>query len=260
MCTVIVLNELVPGFPLVVAANRDESYDRSSAEPMTMYQATPVPHVIRPWDNVAAGTWIGAHAGGWFVAVTNQDSDGPDSCGTFLSRGTVANEALWDNSHTAVVKRLLRLKRDLYRPFNLVYGRPGAVFLTSVKEDRDLGIKVLDPGISVITNDCWDNAYQNKERRARARVEAIDLSGPMGDVALGLRRALADHSRDEGEGWHHSICTHSPDELRGTCSTSIISVSDDGSTEYRYSNGPACSASPLRLVGRLPGTGTDEEA
>lgn len=252
VCTVIVLNACVPGYPLIVAANRDERYDRPSVVPLTMYQASPLPQCIRPWDEQAGGTWIGTANDGWIVAVTNQDPSGltaPSFDPPPRSRGHVVNEALWDNNHMSVVKRLLSLDRRQYGPFNLLYGRPGAVLLTSVAEGRDLGVKVIDDGVTVVTNDCWGKLYEGKERRTKAMVEGL-LARPIDALMDGMLRVLGDHTQNDGR-WETAVCTHSPDDLHGTCSSSVITVSDEGHVEYRYSDGPPCQSKGLAVVGRL---------
>jgi uncharacterized protein with NRDE domain len=75
------------GRPLVVAANRDEAYDRPSAPPAEIE-----PGIIDGKDLLGGGTWLGFNRHGLFVAVTNRSTPprAPDS----LSRGLLALESL----------------------------------------------------------------------------------------------------------------------------------------------------------------------
>lgn len=73
--------------PAVVAANRDEYYDRPSAPPSEVE-----PGIVAGRDLRAGGTWLGVNRHGLFVALTNRrrPEKRPDS----LSRGLLALEAL----------------------------------------------------------------------------------------------------------------------------------------------------------------------
>jgi uncharacterized protein with NRDE domain len=69
MCTVIVAWQVVPGVPLVVAANRDEMLDRPSDPPLPLSEDPP------RWggrDRIAGGTWLAVDPCGRVGAVTNR--------------------------------------------------------------------------------------------------------------------------------------------------------------------------------------------
>ena len=87
MCLILVAWRCHAAFPLVVAANRDESLTRPSAPP-----AEVEPGVIAGRDLESGGTWLGVNKHGLFVAVTNRKMPArtPDS----LSRGLLALETL----------------------------------------------------------------------------------------------------------------------------------------------------------------------
>jgi len=84
MCVLALLLE--PG-RLLVAANRDELFDRPSAPP-----AEVEPGVVAGRDLAAGGAWLGYNSHGLFVAVTNRKS--PASTPDALSRGLLVREAL----------------------------------------------------------------------------------------------------------------------------------------------------------------------
>lgn len=128
MCTLIVLNECVEGHPLIVATNRDERYNRVSHPPERVKWEGR--RLIRPRDEEKGGTWIGVAEGGWFVGVTNQ-VDGHHRDDT-LSRGKVVEAVLHVKTHCEAAKLLVAPDRSQYNPFNLVFGRPGAMFLCRV--------------------------------------------------------------------------------------------------------------------------------
>src|SRR5882762_8250462 len=56
VCLLVVLSRVVPGLPLVVAANRDERFDRP-ATPMAILRAVG-PRRLGGRDDKAGGTWL----------------------------------------------------------------------------------------------------------------------------------------------------------------------------------------------------------
>src|SRR6185312_2771236 len=68
MCLVLIALDSHPDYSLVVAANRDEFYDRPSATATFWADA---PSVLAGRDLQAGGTWLGVDRRGRFAAVTN---------------------------------------------------------------------------------------------------------------------------------------------------------------------------------------------
>ena len=66
--------QLVPEAPLLVAANRDEHYDRPSLPPSIQ---SGKPRVLCGIDQKANGTWLGINQNGLFAAVCNRRKDTP---------------------------------------------------------------------------------------------------------------------------------------------------------------------------------------
>ena len=60
-------------FPLIVAANRDEHYDRPSAA-ASLIETTP--KIIAGRDLRAGGTWLGVNSAGLMVGILNRHLDG----------------------------------------------------------------------------------------------------------------------------------------------------------------------------------------
>src|SRR5580700_6303093 len=89
MCTLVVAVGQFPGFPLVVAANRDERLDRLATPPRLWPGAMPF---VAPRDEVAHGTWLGINAAGLFVGITNRFGVPADP--TKASRGGIVLDAL----------------------------------------------------------------------------------------------------------------------------------------------------------------------
>ena len=82
MCLILFAYKTTPGYPLVVAANRDEFHGRASSVADFWRDE---PNVIGGRDLVADGTWLGCTKSGRFAALTNFSS--PDDPPPARSRG-----------------------------------------------------------------------------------------------------------------------------------------------------------------------------
>jgi len=87
MCLIVVAARLHPGFPLIVAANRDEYHARPS-EAAGFWKDRP--GILAGRDLEAGGTWIGVSRRGRFAAVTNyrggRDANALESRGALVTR------------------------------------------------------------------------------------------------------------------------------------------------------------------------------
>jgi uncharacterized protein with NRDE domain len=87
MCLILVAARVHPGFPLIVAANRDEYHARPS-EPAGFWKDRPA--ILAGRDLEAGGTWMGVSRKGRFAAVTNyrggRDANAVESRGALVTR------------------------------------------------------------------------------------------------------------------------------------------------------------------------------
>lgn len=244
MCTLVVLNECIEGFPLIVAANRDERYNRASLPPEKVTHDGR--QLICPRDEEKGGTWIGVAEDGWFVGITNQE-DG-DHRNDTLSRGKVVEACLEAKSHCDVAKLLVALEREKYNPFNLVFGRPGAMFLCRVWAGHELEMVPLERGVNVVSNDCWGTQFECKTKRVSELVSKVKGDWII-QVVDDLWTIMHDHNPDLDP--FQSMCVHAEDHAFGTRSTSIITVSNQKDVMYWYSEGHPCQSGILQCVETL---------
>ena len=87
MCTVVILNRVHPEYPVVVAANRDEFYARTTHDPRVVHDS---PRIVCGVDGDKGGTWMGVTDAGLFVGLTNQRTYSPADS-QLQSRG----QAVW---------------------------------------------------------------------------------------------------------------------------------------------------------------------
>lgn len=230
---------------MVVAANRDERYNRQSRPPELVKHGEC--SFLRHWDDEKEGTWMGIAQDGWFVALTNQDDGKHDPHA--LTRGKVVTDCLHAGCHSRVAAILSGLNPARYNPFNLVFGRPGALFLARVWEGHELELVPLPQGINVISNDCWGVQYERKVRRVEGLAASVK-SGWIVEVVDNLWGIMRDH--DDCEDPFQSLCVHAEEHAFGTRSTSIITVSNQKDVMYWYSEGHPCQSKMLMCMGSLP--------
>jgi uncharacterized protein with NRDE domain len=235
MCTLIVLDRVVPGLRLVVASNRDEFYSRPAAAPARVEAGEAGhPAFVAPQDLEAGGTWMGLNARGLFVGLTNQHTATPRM--NRRSRGLLVRDALRRPTARAVAEDMRDGLEAKYNPCNLLFADGNDSFLTRLRED---GVRTqeLGPGIHVVGNRDLEDPSWPKVRRIRDAVGRIDLTGPFESLFEGLVSVLSSHSGGENPLEH--VCVHTP--AYGTRSSAILALGED---RWRYwqAEGPPCEA------------------
>src|SRR5271170_296357 len=123
MCTVIVVNHHYKEFPLVIAANRDEDYNRASSPVQILAKE---PHlIIGGKDDVKGGTWLGVNKHSLFVTGTNQGARDPD----MRSRGLLIMDALKCTTLKELINFVEELNPAKYSKFNLIFGDSKTAFI-----------------------------------------------------------------------------------------------------------------------------------
>lgn len=249
MCTLTVAWQVFEDEPLVIAANRDESYARESSPPQRFDAQPPY---IAPRDERAGGTWLGYNAAGVFVGLTNRWCHVED--GGRRSRGQLVRELLESTSAATVKKRLLTtLSETTYDGFNLLVADVGWAYdAVDTRCPRAFvctydGAPSTDPlpsGVHVLVNVGLDGASMTvapdypdgDEQAAQAntlRNDLITQPQESGDEWRSRAQdALGDHS--------YNVCIHRPETGFGTVSASVVKFSDDRTAEYWFADGPPC--------------------
>jgi uncharacterized protein with NRDE domain len=152
MCLILIARDAHPDYALIVAANRDEFYDRPTS---SAARWTDAPDVLGGRDLQAGGTWLGIDRAGRFAAVTNyrqgqREADAP------RSRGLLVSEFLASRVATRAHVERVSSEADLYNGFNLIVGDPGELFYFS---NRGSPAHSLAPGIYGLSNHLLDTPW-----------------------------------------------------------------------------------------------------
>src|SRR5688572_11140715 len=118
MCLILLAFDSHPEYRLIVAANRDEFYDRPTAPAAFWADA---PSVLAGRDLKAGGTWLGIDRRGRFAAVTNyrQGDREPDAA---RSRGHLVSDYLTTEIDPRAYLERVVADAELYNGFNLLAG------------------------------------------------------------------------------------------------------------------------------------------
>ena len=187
MCLLIALSGVLDGTPLLVAANRDEFYQRP-AEVITVLRDHQ-PRILGGRDLVARGTWLAVNSHGVVAGLTNQPSARRRD-DTRRSRGELPLAfAAYPDAATAVAKVCAELDPADYNPCWLLVGDRHALFSVGLSGGHRPVVSQLPPGSYVLENVPLD------DDSAKARQVA-------GMVAAGIAGKTGKTGRNEPGGVH----------------------------------------------------------
>lgn len=228
--------------PLIVAANRDEFYDRQGDPPR--FEGTGTISYLAPRDPRAGGTWFGLNESGLIVALTNQPAANPLERAP--SRGGLVRHLLGEvGSLSETRNRLADHSPERYNPFVLLVLGPGGILAyvhTLAEEDRWLA---HDRGHFFLSNRTgFDHFREDSDER-------FPWSGseesPAADMMARIRGFCRRH---DGILDRPYLCGHG--EEAGTLSSSIVLVEAAGPTLwFDFAQGPPCEV-PYRPVASPP--------
>jgi uncharacterized protein with NRDE domain len=231
MCTLIALHRQVAGAPLVVAANRDEFFDRPAEGPAL--RRVEGGTALAPRDLRAGGTWLGLGERGVFAAVTNRRCPQPDAARR--SRGLLALDAMARPSARAAADMLAALPERAYNPFNCLVADTRECFAL-VYEDRPR-LQRLAPGAYVVGNVDPDTSDHPKVCRVRERARRAARL-PRGKVLAELAAICREHL--SGGRTLDDTCVHL--DGYGTRSSALLLLADPApASRFLFADGPPCS-------------------
>ena len=145
MCLILFSLGHHPGYPLIIAANRDERYERPSA-PLGFWDDAP--HLAAGRDLEAGGTWLGITRQGRWSALTNYRQ--PGSYRTEApSRGGLVSGYLLGSAPPQRYLAGLEAGAPQYNGFNLLAGDLGGAWYLSNREAR---ARAIEPGVHGLSN------------------------------------------------------------------------------------------------------------
>ncbi len=157
-----------PGWPLLIAANRDEFHARPTRAAGPWPQA---PDLVAGLDLQGGGTWMGATAAGRYALLTNyREPANPVPPGA-PSRGLLVRDFLLGGDDPADWIAAIAARADNWAGFNLIAGDARQAWYLG-NRDPARAPRRLGPGRYVLTNHLLDTPWP-KAARLRASLDAL---------------------------------------------------------------------------------------
>jgi uncharacterized protein with NRDE domain len=234
MCLILLSYKKHPDYRLILAANRDEFYNRPTA-PLDYWDDHS--DVLAGRDLKGAGTWLGVTQCGRIAAITNY-RDPATHMQNVPSRGILTRNFLTTNSPPRSYLEEVRKKGNTYNGFNLIVGDASGLFYYS---NRATPVHKLKPGLYGISNHLLDTSWP-KVKKGKIRLqgqlngrEKIDLE-KIFEILSDSSLPPDDELPDTGVGLHRErilspLFIISPDY--GTRSSSVVLIDKAGRVTIR---------------------------
>ncbi|MCA9215976.1 MAG: NRDE family protein [Planctomycetales bacterium] len=212
MCLLAVQYQLIPDSPILIAANREEFYERPTQPPSIQ---SGKPRVLCGTDLQAGGTWLGVNQHGLFIGVLNRRRANPGF--PSRSRGTLCRELL--KSHSAQHARDMAMEE-------MSSGRyDGANFVCVDAESGwvvhggdDLNTVEMREGLNIIAGGDLNDPRDGRVDMARRLLTLQTLDSPVKFLAV----ASKVFARAPSPPGRPSIVIRDKD--RGTVSSTLIAL------------------------------------
>ena len=178
MCILAIQYQLVPETPILVAANREELYERPFLAPSIQ---SGKPRVLCGIDQKAGGTWLGINQHGIFVAACNRIKllTPPNP----RSRGALCRELLRANSATRAVDLALdEIATGQYDGVNFIIADADSGW--AVHGGDDYEALELDEGLSIIANGDVNDPRDERVKLAQRLLTLQTLDSPVKFLAV----------------------------------------------------------------------------
>jgi uncharacterized protein with NRDE domain len=244
MCLLVFAIDSHPEYRLILAANRDEFYERPTAHAHWWNER---PRILSGRDLSRGGTWLGVSETGRIAAVTNF-RQGYKVNTNARSRGLLVSDFLAQTDKPE--KYFEKVERDsaLYDGFNLIAGDASGLYYYS---NRGNGVTKITAGVHALSNHLLDTPWPKLIRSREAFAAAVDRDSP--EMVTELFTLLADRSQAEDDElpdtgiskeWEKQLSSPFVAlENYGTRSSTVVLIGRDDKVVFEERNfGPASSA------------------
>lgn len=157
MCLIVFAYKNHPEYDLILAANRDEQYERPTRAAQFWEN---YPDVLAGKDLSAGGTWLGINRSGHFAALTNYRDPSINKKNPPSRGGIVMDFLLQGTDPTKFLKKLDK-KSDQYMGFNFLAGIPEEMFHYSNQQKQ---LNRIEPGVHGLSNHLMDTPWPKVEK------------------------------------------------------------------------------------------------
>jgi uncharacterized protein with NRDE domain len=232
MCLILFAYKVHPSYNLILAANRDEFYERPSSAAEFWEDA---PQVLAGRDLQEGGTWMGIDRAGRFAAITNY-RDPASWKNNAPSRGGLVSSYLCGNQSADDYLGKISRQAQLYNGYNLIVGDRHELLTYSNRGER----QKLNPGIYGLSNHLLNTSWPKVSRgkkllAATLNKKGVELEDELFAVLADRKIPADDKLPDTGIGleWERvlsSIFIESP--VYGTRSSTILLIGKNGRVKF----------------------------
>ena len=236
MCLILFAFKASTEYPLVVAGNRDEAYERPTAAADFWKDH---PHIFAGRDLELGGTWMGLTRNGRFAAVTNFRDGYPQGKGTApRSRGDLAGGYLTTDLPAQTYLQSVAARQAEYAGFSTLAGDRDALWYFS---NYGKAVESVAPGVHGLSNHLLDTPWpkvSDGRRELAALLTHDEQSLPEKLFALLADRSVAPENRlpDTGVGIAREKQLGpkfiARDDRYGTRASTVIIVNRQGEVYY----------------------------
>jgi len=156
MCLILLSYRMHNRYPLILAANRDEFYERPSAAVSLWNEA---PGVVAGKDLQRGGTWLGITKTGRLAMLTNY-RERPPFGRDAPSRGWLVRDFLCCQEEPKAYLERIEVEKAEYNGFSLILGDMNNLFYMSNRGD----MLELSPGLYGLSNRLLDTPWPKVKR------------------------------------------------------------------------------------------------
>jgi hypothetical protein len=232
MCMMALLYKTARGTPVLVAANREERFDRPTQAPKIQ---PGTPRVICGIDRKAGGTWLGVNQYGLFAAVTNRRKSLVPA--EPRSRGLLCRELLnFRAAKEAARHAAAELATGVYAGANYICA--DAQYAAVVYGGNRIEIVELPPGLHLITNGNLNDPHDQRHEFIRRMLTLHTLDSAVTFLAVASRV----FSRKPDASGRRGVIIAGKEF--GTVSSTLLSLPVKiQRSVYQYAPGPPCDHS-----------------
>jgi len=229
MCLYILFYQSHPDYPIILAGNRDEFYERKA---LPLHHWVEQPGIAGGIDLKEGGSWLAVNNSGKFAVVTNY-RDPKNIKDTAVSRGTLVSDFLIrEYGYEEYLNIIAENNRD-YNGYNLIIGNPHEVYYYSNMIHH---YRKLAGGIYMLSNHLLDTPWYKALRAGKMCSEILNRGKEIDTDALfnvftDQTTAPDDQLPDTGVGYTlekmlSSIYIES--KVYGTMATTILTIGNNG--------------------------------
>lgn len=232
MCMMALLYKMARSAPVLVAANREEDFDRPTQAPKIQ---PGTPRVVCGIDRKAGGTWLGVNQYGLFAAVTSRRKSLVPA--EPRSRGLLCRELLnLRTAKEAAKHAATELATGVYAGANYICA--DADYAAVVYGGNRIEIVELPPGLHLLTNADLNDPHDPRHEFVRRMLSLHTLDSAVTFLAVANQ---AFSRRPDASGRRGVIITGNE---YGTVSSTLLSLPEKiQKSVYHYAPGPPCDHS-----------------